>query len=72
MPCCLATSFVPTPAASYGYCRIPRFEDEARVCSDLRDLAGLAFSSVLLGDGDSLFTGARAAFDRLLAALPPT
>ena len=48
----------------------PKVRDEARVCADLRGLAGLSFSSVLLGDGDSLFTGARAAFDRLLAALP--
>ena len=47
-----------------------KLEDEARVCADLRGLAGLSFSSVLLGDGDSLFTGARAAFDRLLASLP--
>ena len=48
----------------------PKVQDEARVCADLRGLASLSFSSVLLGDGDSLFTGAREAFDRLLAALP--
>jgi len=47
-----------------------KLRDEARVCAELRALAALRFSSVLLGDGDSLFTGARAAFDRLLAELP--
>ena len=49
----------------------PKIQDEARVAKDLRDLAVLSFSCVLLGDGDSLFTGARVAFDDLLATLPP-
>ena len=48
-----------------------KIRDRTRVCKDLRALAVLSFSCVLLGDGDSLFTGAPAAFERLLASLSP-
>ncbi|MCA8943038.1 MAG: MBL fold metallo-hydrolase [Planctomycetes bacterium] len=43
--------------------------DRARLIADVRSLADLEFDAILLGDGDCLFTGARRAFDELLATL---
>lgn len=43
--------------------------DRAQLIADVRALAGPPVEAVLLGDGDSLFRGAQAAWDELQAAL---